>query len=260
MTTLVDPRDLALTYDPPTYPDGWTAVLDYEATMRYASHRPNKGSAAIASALDLPRGRVRTWLDGGKPDAARAIETADAYGWIDLDYGDTKFYALNALVANVFSGGSIEQTNYVPSFALTRDQDESRVVDVLDDAGVDYEFFHEDSDERATEIRPTTDASVLGRVLMTLGAPIGPKKDRTDLSLPWYLDDAPLLIRKRFVEAYLANRGHYQNGIVKLREERSDAYLRELAALIEDVADGPVTISEMNVMLSTEATEQLGFR
>ncbi|MFD1562770.1 hypothetical protein ACFR99_04300 [Haloarchaeobius amylolyticus] len=83
--------------------------------MAYASRHPEKGSSAIALRLELPRGRIRSWLDGSAPDAVQAIGTAREYGWIDADYGDPEFRALNALVANVFSVGSIEQTYYQPT-------------------------------------------------------------------------------------------------------------------------------------------------
>ncbi|SDD44644.1 hypothetical protein SAMN05192552_102340 [Natrinema hispanicum] len=42
----------------------------------------------------------------------RGLETAREYGWLEADYDDPEFTALNTLVANVFSGGSITATNY----------------------------------------------------------------------------------------------------------------------------------------------------
>ncbi|WP_311136857.1 hypothetical protein [Natronosalvus rutilus] len=94
-------------------------------------------------------------------------------------------------------------------------------------------------------------------MLTTLGAPVGPKADQ-DLELPGYLDDAPDDVRRLFVVCYLENRAHEHGSILKFREERSDDYLASLTALIEDVAGGPVSISEKNVMLSKAATERLG--
>lgn len=114
---VIGERDLARTYDGGAYSDPWTAVLDYQAVLRYSSTHPNKGSSAISSALDLPRGRVRGWVDAdGKPDAMRGIETAREYGWLDATYRDDVFQALNTLVANVFSGGrSRKRTSSRPS-------------------------------------------------------------------------------------------------------------------------------------------------
>ncbi len=56
---VLDERDLARTYNTPAYEDPYTAVMDYEAVMRYASEHPNKGSSAISTALEIPRGRIR---------------------------------------------------------------------------------------------------------------------------------------------------------------------------------------------------------
>ncbi|TYL38164.1 hypothetical protein CV102_13240 [Natronococcus pandeyae] len=68
---------LARTDDGGPYADPWDAVQDYRAATRYATKHPNKGSYALSQALDLPRGRLRGWIDDGSaPDAARAVETA----------------------------------------------------------------------------------------------------------------------------------------------------------------------------------------
>ncbi|MXV62809.1 hypothetical protein GS429_12180 [Natronorubrum sp. JWXQ-INN-674] len=260
---LIDERDLARTYDPRSYEDPWTAVLDYEAVMRYASEHPNKGSHAISTALEIPRSRIRPWLDeGSKPDPAHAIETARDYGWLDATYQDPEFVALNTLVANVFSGGSIDKERFQPSFALNHRDHRSHVIDALEGAGLEYEFFNEDDDGRATEVRPTDDASVLGRTLAVLGAPIGPKADLEDLSLPWYLDDAPFETREVFVLAYLANRAihHRDKNTVHIQEERSTRYRDELAALVEDIAKEPVTASDRAVTISAAAAQSLGLQ
>ncbi len=81
---LVDRRALARTYDGGAYEDGWAAVLDYQAVMRYASEHPTKGSYAVSSALEIPRSRIRPWIDGdSRPDAVRALEAAEKYGWLE---------------------------------------------------------------------------------------------------------------------------------------------------------------------------------
>ena len=260
---VIDERDLARTYNGGAYSDPWTAVLDYQAVLRYSSKHPNKGSSAISNALDLPRGRVRGWVDeDGKPDAARGIETAREYGWLDATYRDDLFQALNTLVANVFSGGSIAKKNFVPSFALNHRDHRSHVIDALEATGVDFDFFHEDDDSRATEVRPTKDATVLGRTLAVLGAPVGPKAQLEDLSLPWYLDGAPFEVREMFVLAYLANRAIHQRtkDTVQIQEQRSQSYRDELAALIEDVAKEPVTSGDRMVTISADAARSLGLQ
>lgn len=251
---ILDGRTLARTYDGGYYPDAAEIADQYFEVMRYASHHPNKGSHAIASKFDIPRGRVRTWKEGGAPDAARALEVARDYGWLEADYDDREFRGLNVLVANVFSGGSIVESNYRPSFALTSG-DNRYLFDALEAVGIDYETV-EDRDGRADEARPAEHGTVLGRTLSVLGAPVG-RKTQQRLSLPDYLDHAPDEIREQFVMCYLDNRGAEHGDILKLREERNDSYLAALAELIEDAVGGDVTRSEKNIMLSKDATQNL---
>lgn len=113
---------------------------------------------------------------------------------------------------------------------------------------------------RAAEYRPADDASVLGRVLSLLGAPVGPKNAAGPLTLPAYLTDAPEPIRLEFVAVYLQNRGHRyeEKATIHFREDRSPEYLDELAALIATVSGERVTVSEWNVIVSADAARALG--
>ncbi|ADB63899.1 hypothetical protein Htur_5011 (plasmid) [Haloterrigena turkmenica DSM 5511] len=255
---LVTERALARTYDSRAYADTWDAVDDYRRVRDYAHRNPSKGSSAIASALDLPRGRIRPWLDESKPDAVHGLETAREYGWLDCEFGDPAFTALNTLVANVFSGGSLAEQYYQPSFALNRRGEDSHVLDALELAGVDYRVV-DDRDGRADEVRPTDAASVLGRVLSVLGAPVGPKADQ-HLSLPAYLDEAPTEVRETFAYAYLENRAieHDGKATLTIREERNRDYLEALAGLLASVAGGGVELGERDIVISADAATALG--
>jgi hypothetical protein len=250
-------KRLARTYETPSYADPWDAVEDYQRVIEYAADHPNRGSQAIATALELPRSRIRPWLDGGRPDVVRGIQTAEDRGWLVEDYGAQEFRALNHLVAWVFSGGSIND-KFVPSFAID-DADATPVTMHLGALGLDWRVNRADDPVRATEIVPTCDASVLGRTLVALGAPSGVKNECADVSLPEYLDAAPRWIREDFVNVYLSNRGQQRpnKATMTLREERSTRYLRDLAALFEAVAGESVTVSEQNVILSADATRAL---
>ncbi|MCL9812563.1 hypothetical protein [Natranaeroarchaeum aerophilus] len=205
----------------------------------------------------MPRGRIRSWENGAKPDPARAVEVAEQRDWFGSVETD-EFAALNQLVAWIFSGGSISTDTYAPHFAVD-DATESRVTDALETLGLDWRRERDDEPDRATEIVPTEHASILGRALSVLGAPIGDKNDHAEISLPEYLDDAPDEIRAEFVDVYLRNRAqsHDDKGTLTLREERADRYLQELAALVEDVAGEQVTVSDKNVILSAAAANAL---
>lgn len=255
---LVTERELAATYDGGAYADAWEAVEQYRRATRYASKHGTK-SGATASALDLPRSRLRTWIDdSGAPDVVRGLERARRNGWLDLEYDDPTFTGLNALVANVFSGGSITRRHYRPSFALNHRGEDSHVLDALELVGVDYRIEGR-GDDRADEAVPTDDGTVLGRVLAVLGAPVGPKAEQR-LSLPAYLDDAPESVREMFVYAYLENRAveHEGKDTLHIREKRNRDYLAALASLIDDVAGGGVELRERDIIITAEASRTLG--
>ena len=255
---LLTEADLARTYDGGVYADAVEVVEQYHEVMRYRSKHPDKGSLAIATRFDLPRGRVRPWVDRvSKPDPVRAIDAARRNGWIDVGYQDKTFSSLNALVANVFSGGSVAEEGFQPSFALNRSGSNDRLFDALEAANVSYQVVDE-RERRADEVRPTENGTVLGRVLSALGAPVGPKA-RQRLGLPGYLDDAPSEIRETFVRCYLENRASEREGrkALTFREDRNVSYLHELAALIEDISDGSVNVNGKNVYVTSEAAANL---
>lgn len=264
--SLVTSKDLARTYHSRAYTDSWELVEDYWRVMNYAAERPNLGSQALASRLDLPRSRIRPWVrkpdadrKPARPDPVRAIQAAESHDWIPLTYESNEFRALNQLVAWIFSGGSIRKGQFVPLFAIGGNSDRFRLVGLFDGLGIEYAIVREDETGRATEYRPTTHASVLGRVLSLLGAPVGTKNVDAPIQLPAYLDGSPDSVRRDFVDVYLQNRGHChgEKDVITLREERSETYLRELAALIADVSGGKTTVSEKNVILSVDAARAL---
>lgn len=77
-------------YERPGYADPWDAVEDYERVQRAAARHPNKGSSALSSIVDLPRGRIRSWADGdGMPDYYHGLQTALENSWIVDEWDDT---------------------------------------------------------------------------------------------------------------------------------------------------------------------------
>ncbi|WP_265109621.1 hypothetical protein [Halosolutus halophilus] len=257
---LLTDQDLARTYDGGVYDDAWMAVREYRDVIRYQTENPDKGYTAIANALDLPKGRVRSWTDGKTPNVVAGIETARDRGWIDVGYEDDAFLALNALVAGIFSGGSIIRTNWIPKWTLNEQGYHSYIVDALELADVGY-TTHEEADENSgPTIRPADDGAILGRVLCVLGAPIGKKSELDDITLPWYLDDAPTDVREMFVHSYIANRGYgdRESARIQIIEDRSQSYRKSLAALLEDVAGAPVTLGDRSITISADAARALG--
>jgi hypothetical protein len=64
-----------------------TLVAQFEQVTEYCAEHPDQGSGAVATALDLPRERIRAWVDSdGRPDAVRGCETLTANGWLHLSW------------------------------------------------------------------------------------------------------------------------------------------------------------------------------
>ena len=207
----------------------------------------------------MPRGRIRAWENGSKPDPARAVEVAERRDWFaDLD--SPTGLALVELVAWIFSGGSISEDTYRPRFTYDSEPALDRATAALDTIDIEYRHDRADHEDHPPEIVATEHGSILGRALVTLGAPAGPKATQA-LSLPSWLhaEDCPAIVRETFVDVYLLNRATRPDNrtAIRLREERSATYLNSLAELIESVADERVTVSDKNVCLSSEATEAL---
>jgi hypothetical protein len=216
-------------------------VQQYHQVIEYTAKNPNKRSSAVSSALNLPRGRIRSWVDGdGRPDAVRGMQQAQHNSWFDLGWDSPTLQTLNVLVAWIFSGGSINN-NWVPALTVTGET-RSIASEALDRIGTGSVAFHEGDDDRATELRPETDASVLGRLLYALGAPKGVKNSERALSLPLYLLNGPEHLRLAFARTYVINRGTKRldrpDSPIQIAEDRDTAFQQEIRTFIESVTNG----------------------
>lgn len=255
----------ARTYGGPESRDGWTRVEEYRRVRRFVAAEPDLGSSAVATAVELPRSRIRSWVDGdGRPDPVRGLQIAHGYGWLGHDWSTRRSRALNVLVAWVFSGGSVTEGSYVPSFTVADALTRETLRTALDAVGLQARTERADDGDRATELVPTEDASILGRVLVAWGAPAGPKNERIDLSLPTYLWDAPEEIRLDFARTYILNRGHVRADRmtfpVQVTEHRSPEYRDQVLKLFRDVADDPSAVrasGERTVWLDPGASDRL---
>ena len=256
---VVTPEGFARTYDDQTFDDPWTAVTQYWEVKDCTATHPDNGSTAVANALDLPRDRIQRWIeDDGRPDPVRGIQTAEDRGWLPLTIDDDQFQAVNTLVAWVCSSGSIDE-RFAPTFVVDDAVGRQRIMDALDELGVDGRVIREDDSGRATEITPDSDASALGRILAVLGAPQVGKDSEAEPSLPEYLRFAPAGVRSRFVDVYLFNRAQISadTQTLSLHENRREEYLAELATLIQQVSGGDVSVSGRSVVASAEAVRNL---
>lgn len=253
-------REFVRTYDLSNNLDPWEHVQQYREVIEFAAAHPDVGSSAMSNRLGIPRGRLRGWIndeDPVIPDCVRGLHQAQNRGWIRVDPDSDTFDGLNILVASVFSGGSIGSQYYSPLFSIGDRTERELLERACSDAGVTYVIHRENISDRATELRPTRDASVLGRVLSVLGAPTG-EKAVDDITLPDYLDHVGTKHRREFARAYVITRGsEMQYGRIGFREERNEEYLNSLADLLRDVTDEAVWQSGKNVVLSGSAVDAL---
>jgi hypothetical protein len=248
-------RSLARTYSDRVYPDPWEKVEDYQRVQAYAAEHPNAGRTAVGTALELPAGRVRPWLNGGRPDSVRGIETASENGWINPECDMAS--ALVELLAHILAGGSINET-FVPAVTPGRRVDCETIESAFAAVGVDTRRRHTNSNKRATELYPAADGSVLGRCLVAMGAPQG-IKTKLD-AVPAVVWEAPESLRRRFVEIYVSHRGlHFQTkATTRIQEERPESYVIDLHELITESVSGHVTHGESGITISADAVRELG--
>ena len=256
MTTYPSTEAVAETYNTPGVKSPIEAIEAYEEYQReWASSE--LGSQAISTRMELPRGRIRTWKEGGKPDVVRGIKTARENGWLECPVDGETFGALNRLVAGVFSGGSIFDPSFEPSFSTPDSVVETQLRADLEAIGAGCKKVMSNSGN-VEELRPKKDATVLGRVLVALGAPQGQKAKQID-RLPLYLDDAPLSVRREFARVYVSNRAAERSGrdFVQIQEERSEQYLNSLERLLNSVVDAEVWRNKRAILLRESAVDEL---
>jgi hypothetical protein len=240
-------RALVRTYNPPAYADPWDCVEDFERVQEAAAKHPNKGSAALASVVELPRGRIRPWLDGGRPDCYRGLQTALSNGWI-LEEWNTVGRALNCLSAWTLSSGGINE-NWVPQWVAETDAEYAALEPYMEALGVSLtqtrpdDTTTPDGTRRAAEHRPDADASVLGRVLSTWTGLQG-DKDHT-VQFPRYVRFAPDEIAREFCRVYVAQRGverEHGKEFIQIAATRSEAFRRDLLGQLRRVVDHPGSV------------------
>lgn len=254
---VLQPQAFARTYDPASHADAWDLVFEYDRVMHVANRNSNRGSGALASQLELPRGRIRTWVDeGGAPDVVRGLETAADHGWFADDLDVTTAWA--TLYAGILGGGSIDVTGRRPKWTSAPGAAADRIESALETLGVGSRTHSRD--DRPDEIQPADDQSVLGRALEALNAPVGGKNTETVEPIPAWLQAAPRQARLAAVETLVLYRGqsYPEKDTISLFEQRSRAYRSSVVELIESVVDGDVSVGSRYVVISAEAARELG--
>jgi hypothetical protein len=250
---------LARTYHS-AYDDAYEAILDYRRVQSYQESHPDAGSYKVAKALELPRGRIRGWMDRTVPDALRGVRRAEELGWFGIDPNDADDPLLKPIIqllSGIYAGGSIRSSGWTPHWTVNGPVE--HIKEALDNLNIEYRQTRVQDPQRATELVPRSDGSLLGRSLSVLGAPTQSKNESSLDALPEYLFELPLKIRREFTRVYIAYRRSGDSQTISLQENRSESYHRDLALLISDVVDDSdsVTVGERGVYISTSVLDSL---
>jgi hypothetical protein len=249
------PQALAREYDPQSYADAWDAVEDYRRVQQLQAETGKK-SGALASDLDLPRGRIRPWLDGGAPDAVHAVARTAELGW--FAWGDSIAAAMATLVVAVRAGGSISAHDKRPYWTTEPEEAAAMVAAALQQVGVGV--ARDEREDRPDQLGPAHDGPVLGRALVVLGCEAGDTNEQS-APLPAWLLEASVDIRRPAARLFVMYRGvgFTDKDTIVLLSERSLAYRESVAQLFDGLVDGPVTAGERIVTISAQAARDLGF-
>lgn len=256
---LPDAQALAATYNTPSYEEPWTAVEDYQRVLEYTADHPDKGSSAVSTALDLPRSRIRPWMNGSRPDVVRGIQTAEDHGWLQDHSTPETRRALVELAAWVLSGGNLRVEEDARVYFALDDGLEAEFERIADDAGVAYRTIRDDEEGHATEVRIKEHGSVLARVLWAMGVPSGAKSRQEPKALPSFVSHLDDELLEAFARVYLLNRGaeHENKATLTIREERPDSYLDELVDVLREASGERVTRTGQTVTVSADAARAL---
>lgn len=251
-------KALARTYSDRVYLDPWEKVLDYQRVLKYAAEHPNAGRTRVGNALELPPGRVRGWLNETVPDPVRGINTATEYGWIDPDLHGETAAALVELLAHVLAGGTIPEQRFEVAVSEGRRVGVEEIRAAFERVGVETRIRHRGVHSRATEVVSTTDTSVLGRCLVTMGAPRGNKT--TIERLPAAVWAVPIDVRREFARIYIAHRATTweSKATLRIQEQRPRSYLDDLRRLLAELTGESVTAGDLAVTVSADAVRKLG--
>jgi hypothetical protein len=180
-------RALASTYNRFQTPGGYRSVQLYEQVRESDQSR----TALANQHSDLSEAMIQSWRRGHKPYAQRALTTARELGWLTPAPDSGVALGLTGLLAWIMARGSVRPDTHYPIFPIESPAEQTMLEDIGNDLGIPFHVVRRDDDtKRSTEMRPSEHGALLGRVLRTLGAPLGQREPNSCLP-PVYLYQYP---------------------------------------------------------------------
>jgi hypothetical protein len=180
-------RALASTYGRTQTPGGYRSVQLYNKVIESEQSR-----ATLANQYsDLSEGMVQSWRRGHKPYAQRALTTTLELGWLTSAPESEVTLGLTALLAWIMCRGSLRPDTHYPVFPIESRVEQTTLEEIGEHLGISFHVIRQEDDaKRSTEMRPSEHGALLGRVLRTLGAPLGRREPNNCLP-PVYLHQYP---------------------------------------------------------------------
>lgn len=249
---LVSREAFVRTYDLPETTDPSELVTVY--------HHLRDGLETATSALgleDTSQNPADRWGNLAQ-QAIRDLEVAEGHQWVDLTTESEIFRGLNVLVATICSTKPLGADRYTPEFPVESARDIDRVAWAIHRTGVGYRFSRSGQAGTAKTLSPKEHPTILGRVLVALGAPVSGAQSKTHL--PAYLEVVEHLHQRAFARTYLANRAHASedSGAIVLEEDRDEPYLQNLRNFLRSITGEGVRCEGTRVIVSAGAADRLG--
>lgn len=211
----------------------------YDLVMAHRKEKPDTGSVLLSRRLDLPKGRIESWLQDFNPHGYDVFATADSMGWFDLAWDGEQFRALNEMIAWVLSSGTILE-GFKARLRFDTPQMRADAERLCEQIGAKPGLSASGPGDEPAEIEVGNPTSATARILIALGAPRG-NKGTQRFGLPPYLAVAPDDIRRTFAARYLVNRGFESSTDTDharlVSEQRPGAYLEALRGLFALLTD-----------------------
>lgn len=139
--------------------------------------------ANLAAELGIPESSIQSWRRESRPYATNALKRARERGWITPPVDSEIATTLTALLTWLLARGSLRDT-YYPVFGAETMAQRDRFEILAKKLEISYETVRPNDPNWPTELRPTEDGSLLGRVLYALGAPRQSEPQTTALLPP----------------------------------------------------------------------------
>ena len=258
----VQPSAFVRTYDPPIAVDPWTFTRRYQAASSIVNSHEDVSPSTVSHRVKLPESAIERWFFGDEhsaPQLIEELELAKKLGWIGISPTTKAFRGFNVLVSSAYALGNISAESFESRFAVRSTHDIDRVAWAITRIGIKYRMARSSEEARARELIPTEHGRILGRVLVTLGAPTDDDIAGSE-TLPDYLSrvsrEHQLAFAKTFLESH--PRAVAANKAIRIQESRTADFLDDLTRFLEEVSGGTVTRQEQDIVVSADAALALG--